>query len=237
MRAAAALGTASEEAELRRNEQLHETGSLDLLFEGTRARGLFLNCLYDYFAHKHYLDSQAPERRGHLRELFGSLEPGDVVVTFNWDTTAERTLGGLELWNPMTGYGFRKELAVRAPGARETHPWPANVSSHSPVQVLKLHGSFGWHRGTSGVYFDHPYFLDRLDFRYRGEDFQFRDPQHRLLGPPLDPLMVYPSFLKKLEGRNSEQSGSPPPKRCNTRLMWRYGATACQRATVQLGSS
>lgn len=193
----AAWGTPEEETQHRRHEQLYESGKLSALFEGARARNLLLNCLYRYFAYKHCVDSQQPDRREYLRRLFRSLEPGDVIVTLNWDTTAERSLGELEMWNPMTGYGFKKELTVRAPGAHETHPWPTSVSPLSPVLVLKIHGSFGWHRGRAGAYFDHPYFLDHLDFSYRGEKFQFRDPLHRPLGPPDDPLMVYPSFPEK----------------------------------------
>jgi hypothetical protein len=68
------------------------------------------------------------------------------------DTTAERTLAELGLWNPTTGYGFEKPLALvrgfRLPNFEErTDPSQLRLIP-SAIQVLKLHGSCGGIEGA-----------------------------------------------------------------------------------------
>ena len=55
-------------------------------------------------------------------------QPGDVVITFNYDDSLERDLRQAGKWNVSHGYGF--------PLGTETTP--------SDVLVLKLHGSVNW---------------------------------------------------------------------------------------------
>jgi hypothetical protein len=107
----------------------------------------------------------------------------EVVITLNWDTTAERTLAEMGRWNPTTGYGFEKPLALGA-GVRlpnfEERPNPSQLRLvPSAIHVLKLHGSCGWHRRNADrFYFDHYLFLDKFGFVIEGEPFLFADPMH-----------------------------------------------------------
>lgn len=103
-------------------------------------------------------DSQKPEERAErgrlanhrgslaaaLREFFGTIrnshsgsyalfaksivEPGDTIVTFNYDDSLDRELRLRGIWNVSTGYGF--------PLGRD--------EGDSHVLLLKLHGSVNW---------------------------------------------------------------------------------------------
>ncbi len=55
-------------------------------------------------------------------------QPGDVIITFNYDDSLERELKRAAKWDISRGYGF--------PLAYEAHP--------SGVLMLKLHGSMNW---------------------------------------------------------------------------------------------
>lgn len=154
------------------------------------AREQLLVCLEEFFGFKHH-DDGTPDgrsRRNYLRDFLEVLSTDDVVITLNWDTTVERTLAELDRWNPTTGYGFPKPLADPSVGS---HP----ALLDSPVRVLKLHGSFGWYRRPSGLYF-----ADALLDLPR---FQLTDPNNNdlVLGPPENRILLYPSFLKQLNDR------------------------------------
>ena len=56
------------------------------------------------------------------------VQPGDVIITFNYDDTLERELKRAGKWEVPRGYGFQI-----GPSQQE-----------SPVLVLKLHGSMNW---------------------------------------------------------------------------------------------
>jgi hypothetical protein len=56
------------------------------------------------------------------------VQPGDTVITFNYDDSLEKELGSLEKWDAGHGYGFPLGTGEKA----------------SKVQVLKLHGSINW---------------------------------------------------------------------------------------------
>lgn len=75
-----------------------------------------------------------------LRRFGALLEPGDVVVTFNYDSTIERVLLDLGKWAPSDGYGteivFQKNAYDEKPAT-----FPA-----SAVKVLHLHGAVGWYQ-------------------------------------------------------------------------------------------
>jgi hypothetical protein len=97
------------------------------------------------------------------------------------------------MWNPSRGYGFHRDLRVMP---RMTVP-PTIVES--PISVLKLHGSIGWHSSASGhVYFEHSRFLSCLG------DGDLKDPEEPE-GPPEDSVLLYPSFLKQLNGPVMQQ--------------------------------
>jgi hypothetical protein len=108
-----------------------------------RARACLEQCLHDYFQHKHQLDAE-PEgaaRYRYLSALMSTLEPGDVVITFNWDALVERVLARLGLWTPIDGYGLNfKRLRYRDA--------PIRGPERSEIKVLKLHGSLGWYQAS-----------------------------------------------------------------------------------------
>jgi hypothetical protein len=175
------------------------------LADALRAREHLLVCLDWFFAFRHHDDGMPGNRsrRDYLRALLGTLSAGDVVITLNWDTTVERTLAELGQWNPTTGYGFPKPLAVGLIGSRHASDFDPRCEARlldSPVRVLKLHGSFGWYHGSSGLYFDHTSFLDPFGFAQGRKPIELTDPNHKEpgTGPPENRVLLYPSFLKQV---------------------------------------
>jgi hypothetical protein len=126
-------------------------------------------------------------------------------VTFNWDALAERVLADLGMWTPVDGYGLNfRRLRFRAQ--------PIAGPERSATKVLKLHGSLGWYQprdrweGT-GILLDGHIFLKQLGIDCDNEPFTHGNPE-----PDTDysiymrqywdrPLIVYPTFLKAIGGR------------------------------------
>jgi hypothetical protein len=76
----------------------------------------------------------------HLRFLRRHLEPGDIILTFNYDPLLELALRvltteGLIRWFPGDGYG----LKLLDPSADSALP-----RQKSNVELVKLHGSMNW---------------------------------------------------------------------------------------------
>lgn len=188
---------AVDPVEIQRINEYWDSSERAALSEAIDAREHFLACLHWYFALKHHCDARPDcrNRRGYLHRLLAQLAPGDVVATFNWDTTIERTLAEQRRWHPVTGYGFERELRVgRSEGV--TTPLPHNVPRSSEITVLKLHGCFGWYRTSvaGGLYFGSSYFLD--EFEFDGHRSSLVDPAEPI-GPPNASVLAYPSFLKQ----------------------------------------
>ena len=182
----------------------YESADREELEKGTVARNRLVDCLHSYFAFKHWSDAQDRRPREYLAALLAQLAPNDVVITFNWDTTVERSLAEAGRWSPFAGYGFEKGLLLRSP-YDDPLPLPIGLPTESEVSVLKLHGSFGWHHTTEGdVYFDHRYYLCHFGFEWNGQPLQLIDPRARSLGPPVDFAFAYPTFLKQLRGKDMQ---------------------------------
>lgn len=58
------------------------------------------------------------------------IQPGDVIISFNWDLMHEVALWKAKRWSYADGYGFTCADSGGAP--------------HSDVEFLKLHGSINW---------------------------------------------------------------------------------------------
>lgn len=162
------------------------------LYDADTARYRLLDCLIAYFEWKHYEDWGAPAaRREYLRRELAQLRPGDVVITTNWDTNCERTLFEMGLWNPRDGCGFVRDLR-----GDFNQPVTGRFAKPSEISVLKLHGSVGWYRSGDEVYFTNE-FLQRFA---PPEEQGVCDPVALSRGtrPYYDPVIAYPSFLKKL---------------------------------------
>ena len=183
------------------------------LFQAGDARNRFVDCLNWFFTFKHEDDCQIDKRdqRAYLRELLCELHEGDVVITLNWDTTIERSSGELGRWNPITGYGFEKNLRLGT--KKSSRPLSRKLRNRkSEVLVLKLHGSYGWYQMPGGkVYFNNDHFLPRFNPLYN--DSPFFDPDAPSIGPDRSPVLAYPSFLKQLGGIELRRYGTEPPQR------------------------
>lgn len=186
-----------------------DTAALDIYYNSperkalrvaSAARARLLDVLEWYFWFKHHEDGQraGQERRQYLHELIEPLSDGDVIITLNWDTLAERTLAEEGKWNPQAGYGFERMLMVER-GVGRRVDLPPEYPAESPVQVLKLHGSFGWRRTDFGVYLDSNMLLRDFDFHFDGERIRLVDSAEPESFRDDPPLIAYPSFLKQLD--------------------------------------
>ena len=70
--------------------------------------------------------------------LITRLRPGDAIATFNWDTLLDRALAASGTWSIEDGYGLRFTMIMRDEWERPSS------RMHSPVKLLKLHGSTNW---------------------------------------------------------------------------------------------
>jgi len=151
----------------------------------------------DFFSERH---RQIRRREGAtaylLRFLQRHVQPGDVLITFNYDTLLEEELKALGLWSLRTGYGL--DLSEFYEGFESEDP--------SPCEVLKLHASVGWmtafdrpgaggfRQGMPGETFELVIDRERLGNFGHG-DASLRDPNEtRTVMLP----MALPSFLKTL---------------------------------------
>src|SRR5271170_5130945 len=80
------------------------------LDDADTARYRVLDRLISYFEWRHHSDRESFQRRAYLREEVDKLRAGDVVITLNWDTLAERSLWEADRWSPRDGYGFPTDL-------------------------------------------------------------------------------------------------------------------------------
>ncbi len=167
------------------------------LEQAVAAKQAFQRLIDGFFSHKHCCDSgdDSRGRRRYLERALDKLDEGDIVVTTNWDTLAERVLLEQRKWYPTDGYGF--EVAILSGPV-----WceQQQLRDTSTVKVLKLHGSTGWFRRTTSgeLYLRHEHYLQHFDL-----------PGHPLIhdskcppsghGPDLNPVVVLPSYLKQLE--------------------------------------
>ena len=161
------------------------------------ARRQLLQCLHWYFVWQHHQDGsdERMQRRKYLTDILASLDDGDVVITFNWDTTAERTLGCRGKWRPHDGYGFRQPLRyayAHSPGAELS----LELVGNSTIPVLKLHGSVGWALDRGRLRFLKYEYLDRFGFRLSDTPVEITDTTPLYLDPPGQFALAYPSYLK-----------------------------------------
>lgn len=125
------------------------------------------------------------------------MQPGDGIITLNYDDLAELALRAEGRWGLRNGYGL--DLATY---------YPELASQLDPTQneVLKLHGSVGWLRiierlrlgfrqGLPGRREDAELLVQREILGLLGHgDLQARDPEQRRVGRPDN--VVIPTYLK-----------------------------------------
>jgi hypothetical protein len=182
----------------RLDRRLFSTPGHAWLHNATTAKDRLIFLLGEYFLYKHGEDSEHPQRRAYLRPLLQELEPGDVIVTLNWDTTVERTLLELGRWSPTDGYGFTKKFRD-ADEFGQGSSLAGSLLNPSEIVVLKLHGSVGWRSGSSDeLLFDNLYLQYLLPERLSGTLIDF---DARAFHDTLPHALAYPSFLKRFENR------------------------------------
>jgi hypothetical protein len=103
-------------------------------------RGILLWALEHYFAWRHEDDSADSKEWDSLKTFGDKLEPGDAVITFNYDAALERVLLGQGKWSPKDGFGF--ELVFQ----ESRYDDKPIMFDESKILVLHLHGATGWYR-------------------------------------------------------------------------------------------
>ncbi|MBM7855887.1 hypothetical protein JOC37_002309 [Desulfohalotomaculum tongense] len=71
----------------------------------------------------------------HHQKIANSLQPGDVVISFNYELLMDNALMATKSWYPGDGYGVKCNLL-------SSEVFTADNSS--AVHLLKLHGSLNW---------------------------------------------------------------------------------------------
>ena len=105
-------------------------------------REILLWALEAYFEHMHFYDSLNNSRQewDSLRLFARKLEHGDVVITFNYDSTVERVLIQEGKWSPKHGYGS-EVVFQQSPLDEQSVEFET-----SPITTYHLHGALGWYR-------------------------------------------------------------------------------------------
>lgn len=123
---------------------------LNALRVSKNAKMGFIQIVEDYFMSKHYENKDNKSSYNYLNNAFKNLNDGDVAITTNWDTLAERTLLDLGYWYPSDWCNFLRILN------EHKHQRYKNKSNpcfpQSKIKVLKLHGSVGWHFNEKTIY-------------------------------------------------------------------------------------
>ena len=166
------------------------------------ARNSILRALHEFLLDRHRRDvtAEATLARRYMRSLLESVEPGDVVITFNWDALAERTLHELGHWTHWDGYGFKSRKS-RYLGT------PTVLTGTSNVKVLKLHGSVGWYWDQDcdapEILLDAGLFLPALGCRSEvSDEHKSRWAEIQLDIYTQGPAITYPTYLKTIAGED-----------------------------------
>jgi len=201
------------------------------------ARSKLLWAVEDFFLQRNYNDMKdySSDRWKNLKRFGALLDPGDIVITFNYDSTVERVFLELGKWTFSDGYGT--DLVFQ----QDNYDTTPVTFPPSKVKILHLHGAVGWYAK--------PVFSPTFDLSVEGGGAIAREA---LSAAPLeteialDPLllqglgiynvdaslprrppdeyqiMLHPSFLKEYGGENRRS-------RIFTRL-WRTALDALRNA-------
>ncbi len=121
--------------------EVHHDSFASEVREYRDARSKLLWAMEDFFLQRNYKDANdyGSEPWKDLKRFGAILEPGDIVITFNYDSTIERVLLDLREWAPSDGYGT--DLVFQQNDFDATRvSFPS-----SNVKVLHLHGAAGWY--------------------------------------------------------------------------------------------
>jgi hypothetical protein len=170
--------------------------------EAEQTREHLKEVLAAFFKERHCQDQHSFQKSewDSLKQFGRKLSPGDVVVTFNFDSCLERVLLRQGDWSPRDGHGFTRELQKSATDAARVGFRP------SRIKVLHLHGSLGWYRDRTTSPDGKGYFVvDWGDDIWLGPELFQGFGIDALDAPRCVPpgtlcesmdLAIYPSFLK-----------------------------------------
>jgi hypothetical protein len=128
-------------------------------------------------------------------ELFAAnvVQPGDCVVTFNYDVSLDSNLRAVGKWNIGDGYGFRAD----------------GLPTGSAVKIFKVHGSINWFAvlfgglmsgevalPSGGALGHRPAFTDG-DLTALGYDSTIQDPAFPRQGTAAIPPLILPTSRKQ----------------------------------------
>ncbi len=108
-------------------------------------------------------------------------------------------MGELGRWNLTTGYGFEHPLVM---GSVPSVSGGSGEVVRTEKPVLKLHGSVGWYSGQCGALNFGDMFLREFGLERDSQPLYFKDPLAPGFGPEENPVLLYPSYLKRLDNRD-----------------------------------
>ncbi len=114
-----------------------------------------------------------------LKAWPGKVEPGDTIISFNWDLLHEATLYKAGKWMPSDGYGFNGCGEVEA----------------SPIKLLKLHGSVNWAQDSARQ--PERVILHTEQF-FPGAQLEHSEDYLKELGSDLGRPLVIPTYIKTI---------------------------------------
>jgi hypothetical protein len=211
------LRAAKKGADEAKEAEAHHDSFASEIREYRDVRSKLLWAMEDFFLQRNYDDFKdySSDNWKNLKRFGALLEPGDIVITFNYDSTIERVLHTLGKWSLSDGYGT--EIVFQRNGFDTT---PVTFPP-SKVKVLHLHGAVGW--------YTKPVFSPSFDLSVEGGGAISREALAAApleTGIALDPLllqglgiynrdaslsrrppdeyqiMLHPSFLKEYGGED-----------------------------------
>jgi hypothetical protein len=183
--------------EVREAEEHHVTFAAEIK-EYRHARSKLLWAMEDFFLQGNHNDAKdfSSDRWRNLKRFGNLLQVGDVVITFNYDSTIERVLLDQGKWSPSDGYGTGTELVFQ----RHEHDTTRVTFPPSKVKILHLHGAVGWYTppvpspAAAEVALD-PLLLNGLGIDNVDISLPRRPPDEYQ-------VMLHPSFLKEYGGQD-----------------------------------
>ena len=130
---------------VRRNEQAAKEAEADwktldaVTTKYIDARRVLLWGLEQFLEYKHQNDQSTFDKSewDYLRSFGNKLCAGDVLITFNYDSTMERVLHKQGKWLLSNGYGFKLVFQKSRQDEKQVE-FP-----DSPIKILHLHGAIG----------------------------------------------------------------------------------------------
>jgi hypothetical protein len=145
-------------------------------------RAMISDAFMSYQYDLHYDSEASHDLRKTMHAWANFLQPGDVIVTFNWDILHERALWDAGKWHYADGYGFECK--------------DSPVGAKSGIKILKVHGSVNW--AQSNEQDCEPAVEHKADFFPGATDDHFETYMKGAGQGSEGKYLVVPSFLKDL---------------------------------------